>query len=84
VATEMEFCLLGSLMVRRGAEAVPVPRGKPRVILAMLLLNAGRVVRLEELAETLWVSGPPPSGQVTMQNYVMRLRNALGDVGRDR
>jgi DNA-binding SARP family transcriptional activator/tetratricopeptide (TPR) repeat protein len=84
VAAEFEFCLLGPLMVRRGTVAVSVPRGKQRVILAMLLLNAGRVVRVDELTETLWDSGPPPSGLVTVQNYVMRLRNALGDAGRGR
>jgi len=84
VAAEFEFCLLGPLAVRCGAVPVTVPRGKQRVILAMLLLNAGRVVRMEELAETLWVSGPPPSGPVAVQNHVMRLRNTLGDAGRGR
>lgn len=84
MATEIEFGLLGPLIVRRRAVAVTVPRGKQRVILAMLLLNAGQVVRAEELAETLWLSGPPPSGPVAVQNYVMRLRNTLGDAGRAR
>jgi DNA-binding SARP family transcriptional activator/Tfp pilus assembly protein PilF len=84
VVIEIEFCLLGPLIVRRGPVTVTVPRGKQRVILAMLLLNAGRVVRLDELVETLWVSGPPPSGPVAVQNYVMRLRNTLGDAGRAR
>jgi DNA-binding SARP family transcriptional activator len=84
VTTEIEFFLLGSLTVRRDAVAVMVPQGKQRVILAMLLLNAGRVVRVDELAETLWVSGPPPSGPVAVQNHVMRLRNTLGDAGRGR
>lgn len=81
---EIRFCLLGSLMVYRDGAAVMVPRGKQRVILAMLLLNSGRVVRVEELAEELWESGPPPSGPVAVQNYVMRLRKTLGDAGRDR
>lgn len=84
MATELEFCLLGPLVVRRGGATVAVSPGKQRVILAMLLLNAGHVVSTDELAETLWSSGPPPSGLVAVQNYVMRLRNALGDVGRDR
>ena len=84
MAPEMEFCLLGPLIVRERAVAVTVPRGQQRVILAMLLLNAGRVVCSDELAETLWVSGPPPSGSVAVQNYVMRLRNTLGDEGRAR
>jgi DNA-binding SARP family transcriptional activator/Tfp pilus assembly protein PilF len=84
VAAEIEFCLLGPLSVRRRAVAVTVPRGKQRVILAMLLLNAGRVVSVDELAETLWLPGPPPSGPVAVQNHVMRLRNTLGDAGRAR
>ena len=84
LTAEIEFCLLGPLIVRRTAAAVTVPRGKQRVILAMLLLNAGQVVRMDELAETLWLSQPPPSGPVAVQNYVMRLRNTLGDVGRAR
>ena len=32
---------------------VPVPPGKQRAVLAALLLNAGRVVPLDELAEAL-------------------------------
>lgn len=84
MATEVEFCLLGPLVVRRRGATVAVSPGKQRVILAMLLLNAGQVVSTDELAETLWSSGPPPSGLVAVQNYVMRLRNALGDIGRDR
>ncbi|HET7015226.1 MAG TPA: BTAD domain-containing putative transcriptional regulator [Streptosporangiaceae bacterium] len=81
---EFEFCLLGPLTVRRGGAPVTVPRGAQRAILAMLLLNADRVVRQDELAETLWAAGPPPSGPVAVQNYVMRLRKTLGKAGRDR
>lgn len=84
MAAEMEFCLLGPLIVRRGGVAVAVPPGRQRAALAVLLLNAGRVVRLDKLAETLWGSGPPPSAPVAVQNYVMRLRKTLGDAGRDR
>jgi DNA-binding SARP family transcriptional activator/Tfp pilus assembly protein PilF len=84
VATEIEFGLLGPLEVRRRGAAVTVPQGKQQVILAMLLLNAGRAVRVDELADTLWEAGAPPSGSVAVQNYVMRLRNTLGDIGRAR
>ena len=44
----------------------------------------GRVVSVDELAETLWGSGPPPSARVTVQNYVKRLRQGAGDAGRAR
>jgi DNA-binding SARP family transcriptional activator/tetratricopeptide (TPR) repeat protein len=79
VATGMKFGLLGPLTVRRGGAEVPVPAGKQRVVLATLLLNANRLVPLDELAEALWGPGPPPSARATMQNYVMRLRKSLGD-----
>jgi DNA-binding SARP family transcriptional activator/Tfp pilus assembly protein PilF len=74
-----DFCLLGPLLVRSGGVAVPVRRGKQRAVLAALLLSGGRVVSLDDLAEILWGPGPPPSARVTIQNYVMRLRQALGD-----
>jgi DNA-binding SARP family transcriptional activator len=80
----MDFCLLGPLAVRCGGAMITVLPGKQRVVLATLLLNAGRPVRLDDLAEALWTSAPPPSGAVAVQNYVMRLRRALGEVGRDR
>jgi DNA-binding SARP family transcriptional activator/tetratricopeptide (TPR) repeat protein len=80
----MEFCLLGSLAVRRGDTVIPVQAGKQRAVLATLLLNANRVVPVEDLAETLWGSAPPPSARVTVQNYVVRLRKALGEEGHSR
>jgi DNA-binding SARP family transcriptional activator/Tfp pilus assembly protein PilF len=61
---------------------LPVAPGKQRAVLASLLLNAGRIVAVDEIAETLWGTGPPPSARVTVQNYVMRLRQALGDTSR--
>ncbi len=80
----MEFCLLGPLAVRRGETVVRVQAGKQRAVLAALLLNANRVVAVEELAETLWGAVPPPSARLTVQNYVLRLRKGLGDAGRSR
>jgi DNA-binding SARP family transcriptional activator len=84
VVTGMEFCLLGPLAVRRGDAVVTVQAGKQRAVLAALLLNANRVVPMEELAETLWGAAPPPSARVSVQNYVVRLRKALGEEGRSR
>jgi DNA-binding SARP family transcriptional activator/Tfp pilus assembly protein PilF len=83
VAAELEFCLLGALVVRSGP-AVLAPVGKQRIVLAALLLNAGRSVSVDELIEVLWADSPPPSARVAAQNYVMRLRNALGNPGRSR
>src|SRR5215831_12048391 len=81
MAVGMEFGLLGPLMVRRDGAAVAVPAGKPRTLLAALLLKAGRVVPVDELTEALWGTDPPVSARATLQSYVMRLRKTLGDAG---
>jgi DNA-binding SARP family transcriptional activator len=79
--TGMEYCLLGPLMVRRNGVVLPVAAGKQRVVLAVLLLRAGRVAGTDELVEALWGSAPPPSARESLQNYVVRLRKALGGEG---
>ena len=84
MAVGTEFCLLGPLVVRCGGVVVRVQPGKQRVVLAALLLDAGRVVPVDEIAEALWGTAPPPSARVTVRNYVKRLRHALGDVGQAR
>jgi DNA-binding SARP family transcriptional activator len=81
VATGIEFCLLGPLTVRCGGTALAVPRGRQRAVLAALLLRGNHVVSADELAEALWGADPPPSARVSVQNYVMRLRNTLGSAG---
>jgi DNA-binding SARP family transcriptional activator/tetratricopeptide (TPR) repeat protein len=80
----MEFGLLGPLVVCHDGVALPVTRGKQRTVLAALLLDANRVVRVDDLMDVLWPAGAPPSAKVTMQNYVKRLRHALRDGDRDR
>jgi len=84
MAPTLEFGLLGPLMVRCDGVPVPIQRGKQRVLLAFLLLNAGQLVPVGELAETLWGAAAPPSASVTLRNYVKRLRHSLGETGRGR
>jgi DNA-binding SARP family transcriptional activator/Tfp pilus assembly protein PilF len=74
--------LLGPLVACAGGLAVPITAAKQRVVLAALLLNAGRVVGVDELAEAVWGVAVPTSARATLQNYVKRLRCALGDAGR--
>jgi DNA-binding SARP family transcriptional activator len=78
---ETEFWLLGPLTVRSGTAVVPVPQGKQRAVLAALLLSAGQVVSLDELAVAVWGSESPPTARVAIQNHVMRLRRSLADTG---
>lgn len=80
----MEFRLLGPVEVRCDGAALPIAAGKQRAVLAALLLSAGQVVGLDELAEALWGTCPPSSAKVTVQNYVVRLRKAFGAAERGR
>ena len=58
MSAELEFGLLGPLMVRVGGVSVPVARGRERAVLAVLLLNAGQVVSADQLAAALWGHRP--------------------------
>jgi DNA-binding SARP family transcriptional activator/tetratricopeptide (TPR) repeat protein len=76
-----EYGLLGPLTVRRAGAVVPVASGKQQVVLAALLLRRGQPAGIDELAEALWGAEPPASARVTLHNYVLRLRRALGAAG---
>jgi DNA-binding SARP family transcriptional activator len=77
----VEFCMLGPLTVRCGEKSLTVPRGKQRVLLAALLLEANRIVPISALSDAMWGSAPPPSAEMTIRNYVKRLRQVLQPAG---
>ncbi len=76
-----EFLLLGPLAVRAEGVPVPIHGAKHRAVLAALLLRANEVVTVDDLAEVLWGEDLPSSARTVVQNYVMRLRRALGAAG---
>ncbi|MGZ4380660.1 MAG: BTAD domain-containing putative transcriptional regulator [Gaiellaceae bacterium] len=73
----VRFHLLGPLEAVVDGEPVALPGGKPRALLACLLLDPGRVVSVDTLAEALW-STPPASAHKVVQVYVSQLRKLLG------
>jgi DNA-binding SARP family transcriptional activator len=77
----IEFSLLGPLAVRCGEKMLTVPRGKQRVLLAALLLDANKVVSMSALSEAMWGTEAPPSAEMTIRNYVKRLRQVLLPAG---
>ena len=77
----MEFRILGPLEVLENGHAVDVGAAKQRALLAVLLLNANRVVSKDSLIQALWGERPPATAQKALQVYVSQLRKA---VGRDR
>lgn len=68
-----EFCILGPLEA-----PAELPGGKPRALLARLLLDGGRVVSADALVEDLWEEPVPPSAPKVLQAHVSALRKSLG------
>ena len=73
-----EFRLLGPVEATEDGEPVALPAGKPRAVLARLLLDATRIVPMEALVDSLWGDRPPASANKLVQAYVSQLRKALG------
>jgi DNA-binding SARP family transcriptional activator len=61
--------MLGPLEVVRDGAAVDLPGGKPRLLLAALLVNPSRVVSTDRLFEVLWGADVPGSAQNLLQTY---------------
>ncbi len=74
----MEFRILGPLEVLENGAAIDVGSAKPRALLAVLLLNANRVVSRDELLEALWDEQPPVTAQKALQVYTSQLRKSIG------
>jgi DNA-binding SARP family transcriptional activator len=73
-----EFRLLGPVELVVEGEVVPLPAGKPRALLALLLLSRNRVVPVGELIDELWGEAPPETATKALQGYVSQLRRAIG------
>jgi DNA-binding SARP family transcriptional activator/Tfp pilus assembly protein PilF len=80
----MWFAILGPLLVRDGESQVDLPKGRQRVLLAALLVHAGRPVPAGALAQVVWDGTPPPGAAVTLRSHVLRLRRVLGPRAGDR
>ncbi|OKJ89943.1 AfsR/SARP family transcriptional regulator [Amycolatopsis sp. CB00013] len=77
----MEFRVLGA--VEAWAGGVPVDLGSPkqRLVLAVLLLEAGKPVPRDRIIDLLWPEEPPASARNTVQALVSRLRAVFRGAG---
>jgi DNA-binding SARP family transcriptional activator len=78
----VDFRILGPLEVSHDGRAVPVTGTRQRELLALLLLDAGRVVSSDRLMEELWGANQPAAGSTALRVRVSQLRKALKS-GRD-
>jgi DNA-binding SARP family transcriptional activator/streptogramin lyase len=77
----LSFRLLGRLEAYDDGVELDLGPRKQRAVLALLLLNANRVVSTERLIDDLWGDSPPGTARATLQVYVAGLRKALGNGG---
>ncbi|WP_199441998.1 AfsR/SARP family transcriptional regulator [Umezawaea beigongshangensis] len=75
----MEFRVLGPVEVAVEGGPIPVGGPKPRTLLALLAVQAGRVVPAEQLIDAVWGEEPPESARAAVHTYVSALRRALAE-----
>jgi DNA-binding SARP family transcriptional activator len=80
VDDQLRFGLLGPLLVEQGVRTVQV-RSRQRLILAMLLMNAGRPVSVDRLIDGVWGDSPPDGAVNALQVHVSQLRRTLAAGG---
>jgi SARP family transcriptional regulator, regulator of embCAB operon len=72
-----EINVLGALEVSVDDTSVVPNASKPRHLLAVLAMNADRLVTSSSLKEELWANKVPRSASSTLQTYVLHLRNLI-------
>jgi DNA-binding SARP family transcriptional activator len=73
-----EFRILGPLEVSDETGPLLLGGQKQRGVLALLLLDAGRVVATDRIVDALWGEKPPRTAATSLQNFISQLRKLLG------
>ena len=81
-AAMLEFRILGPLEVVGSAGPVQLGGPKQRATLAILLLNASRVVSIDALADQLYAGRPPVTAATQVHRQISELRKILGEEAR--
>ncbi|MFI7421289.1 AfsR/SARP family transcriptional regulator [Nonomuraea sp. NPDC049684] len=81
LADVLKIGLLGAVRAWRGRQEIPLGPPRQRAALALLALDAGRLVSVNRLIEGLWGERPPAGARNLVQGYVSRLRPLLAAAG---
>src|SRR5262245_29767358 len=73
-----DFRILGPLEVSDVSGPLLLGGQKQRAVLALLLLEPGRVVSTDRLVDALWGERPPRTAGTSLQNFISQLRRVLG------
>jgi DNA-binding SARP family transcriptional activator len=72
------FSILGPMeVVDHSGRMVTPSAGRLRALLALLLIDANRVVSVDRLIDRIWAGQPPAGALATLHAYVSQLRRAL-------
>jgi predicted ATPase/DNA-binding SARP family transcriptional activator len=71
------FGVLGPLVLERDGGVVPLPSGRQRSLLALLLLGGGVPLSRDRLIDELWGSDPPASAVSALHVHLSKLRVML-------
>jgi DNA-binding SARP family transcriptional activator len=77
IGASLQVGVLGPMSLFIDGEKHTPSAPKPRQLLAILMLNANRIVRTSECVTELWGSQPPKSAISTLQTYVLYIRQIL-------
>ncbi|MCO8275482.1 winged helix-turn-helix domain-containing protein [Actinoplanes sp. TRM 88003] len=73
----MRFEVLGTVRALRDGTELDLGARQPRLILTLLLANAGRAVGLADIVDLLWGDRPPRSAVNVVHRYVGALRRTF-------
>lgn len=73
----LELRVLGPVAALSDGLPIDLGTAKERALLALLALNAGKVVSADRIADDLWDGAPPAQASATLRVYVSHLRKAL-------
>jgi DNA-binding SARP family transcriptional activator/Tfp pilus assembly protein PilF len=76
-ASRVEYRLLGPVEVRIGGRCVDAGQPRQRAVLAVLLVDAGRVVPVDTLIDRVWGQVAPEQARSTLRVYLSRIRRLL-------
>ena len=77
----MRIQLLGRVTVIHGGKATTVARAQARGVLAVLALDAGRVVSLDRLAAAMWGGAEPATARAQLHSAISSIRAMLAATG---
>jgi len=76
-----EFGVLGAMEARIAGRLVALGHARQRSVLAVLLVEAGRPVTVDQLIDRVWGVDAPQGAAGALYSYLSRLRAAVADAG---